>query len=107
MKITRDEHGHIIEILNSDGSEISKEDVKSTLDFITKDEEKITKIVENKLETISNISKSILDSICYGLTEYSKYKIKYPNKNDSGSDDNGDSSYVDDGERDYSVWEEA
>lgn len=107
MKITRDEHGHIIEILNSDGSEISKEDVKSTLDFITKDEEKISKNIKNKLTAISNISKSVLDSICYDLTEYSKYKIKYPNKNDSGSDNNGDSSYVDDGERDYSVWEEA
>jgi len=105
MKITRDEHGHIIEILNSDGSEISKEDVKSTLDFITKDEEKITKIIENKLETISNVSKSILDSICYGLTEYNKYKIKYPNEKDSVN--NSNSSYVDDGERDYSVWEEA
>ena len=107
MKITRDEHGHIIEILNSDGSEISREDVKSTLEFITKDEEKLSKNIKNKLETISNISKSILDTICYGLTEYNNYKIKYPNKNNSDSNDNGNSSYVNDGERDYSVWEEA
>ena len=106
MKITRDEHGHIVEILNSDGSEISKEDVKSTLDFITKDEEEISKNIKNKLETISNISKTILDSICYGLTEYSKYKIKYPNEKDSGSDDNSNSSY-EGYDRDCSVWEEA
>lgn len=126
MKITRDEHGHIIEILNSDGSEIRNDQLTDVIKIITEDEKQIHEKEISKYQselkaqldinkerivsistTITNVVNAIAQTAQFGIAEYNKYKIKYPNKNDSGSDNNGDSSYVDDGEHQYSAWEES
>ena len=111
MKITRDEHGHICEIINTDGSEIRNDQLSDVFKIITEDEKQIheKEIAKYQSElkaqldinkerivsistTITNVVNAIAQTAQFGIAEYNKYKIKYPNENVSGPADNGNST---------------
>ena len=111
MKITRDEHGHICEIINTDGSEIRDDQLTDVIKIITEDEKQIHEKEISKYQselkaqldinkerivsistTITNVVNAIAQTAQFGIAEYNKYKIKYPNENVSGSDDNDNST---------------
>ena len=77
MKIVRDKKGHICQINMDDGSDIPKEEFKTALDFISKDEKELTIKFKEKCKfwekAIPNTIKLINDSLNnFSLSETDK-----------------------------------